>query len=158
MPLTGLTSRVPIIRDLVWSKLTGNHSFRVFIYQDKRRNLCLSMLCIIIWVPDTASDSQREVVCDAAEQLQDRGKLLAKSVFVRDDSATVAKTLLNALASSSVSKGVFMPTAPLGFLLSRAHAAATQEHVTEVLATSSALQLRSRSGGQGTIKRRGSVS
>jgi hypothetical protein len=118
----------------------------------------LSTLRIITSIPDTASDSQREVVCDAAEQLQDRGKLLSKSVFVRDDSATIAKTLFNSLASSTVSKGVFMPTAPLAFLLSRAHAAATQEHGTESFATSSAMQLRSRSGGQGVAKRRGSVS
>ena len=119
---------------------------------------CLSTLHIITSVHDTASDSQREVVCDAAEQLQDRGKLLSKSVSVRDDSATVVKTLFNSLAHTTVSKGVFMPTAPLAFLLSRAHAAATHEHGTESFATSSAMQLRSRSGGQGVAKRRGSVS
>lgn len=104
------------------------------------------------------ADTQRQLVCDAAEQLQDRGKLLGKSVAVRDDSATIAKMVFNSIASQAVAKTPFMSTPPLPYLIKRAHAAATQEHLTESIALSSAVQLRSRSGGQGLVKRRGSVS
>ena len=103
------------------------------------------------------TDGQRELVCDVAEQLQDRGKLLAMAVAVKDDSATVAKKLFNSIANTAVAKNSFMTTPPLGYLIKRAHVAATQEHLVESISTSSSAQLRARSGGQGVVKRRGSV-
>jgi hypothetical protein len=105
----------------------------------------------------TVSDSQREVVCDAAEQLQDRSKLLSNSVSVKDESATLAKKAFNSF-SQSAQKRPFMNTPPLAYLLSRAHAAATQDQLSESVANASNVQLRSRSGGQGVSKRRASVS
>lgn len=97
------------------------------------------------------------MVCDAAEQLQDKGKLLSKSIVVKDESATLGKKMFNALADRAVSKAPFMHTPPLVFLMSRAHTAATQEQSENFSLSSATVQLRSRSGGQGVSKRRGSV-
>ena len=117
----------------------------MFLSADDDTRLCLS-------------DTQREVVCDAAEQLQDKSKLLSKSVTVKDESSTLGKKMFNALADRAVSKEPFMYTPPLVFLMSRAHAAATQEQSENFsLSSSATVQLRSRSGGQGVSKRRGSV-
>ncbi len=96
-------------------------------------------------------------MCDAAEQLQDKGKLLGLAVAVKDDSATIAKKVFSSIADTAVAKSCFMPTPPLAYLIKRAHAAAIQEHLTEAVSASSVAQLRSRSGGQGMVKRRGSV-
>ena len=96
-------------------------------------------------------------MCDAAEQLQDKGKLLSKSIDVRDESATLGKKMFNALADRAVSKVAFMSTPPLAYLMRRAHAAACQDSVESLASSSTNLQQRLRSGGQGTAKRRGSV-
>jgi hypothetical protein len=167
MPLTGLTSRAPYIRELVWSKLTGTRPIcERSLMSDESARMWHSSCAFITFIPireylsatyTIAAVGQREVVCDAAEQLQDRGKLLGMTVAVKDDSATIAKKVFNSIANTAVAKSSFMHTPPLGHLIKRAHAAATQEHLTEIVSTSSAAQLRSRSGGQGVVKRRGSV-
>jgi hypothetical protein len=102
-------------------------------------------------------DSERTTVCDAAEQLQDKGKVLSYSILLKDEFENMGKRMFNALADRAVSKGSFMKTAPLAFLISRAHAAATATHAETSLSSSLPVQLRARSGGEGVSKRRGSV-
>jgi hypothetical protein len=102
------------------------------------------------------SENERATVCDAAEQLQDKGKLTSHSILLKDEFENLGKRMFNALVDKAVSKGSFMKTAPLAYLMSRAHAAATQE-VLETSGSSASVQLRARSGGQGVSKRRGSV-
>jgi len=134
--------------------------------------------------PDTsAADSQRQTVCEVAEQLQDRTKILDKAVVVQEEASSIAKRVFTSLSRSSVDGG-FMFTPPLAYLVGRAYAAATQvcrvtrdarastarththlSHVAQeqrgesftAAAGGGGGQLRARTGGQGVAKRRGSV-
>lgn len=103
------------------------------------------------------SENERATVCDAAEQLQDKGKLTSHSILLKDEFENLGKRMFNALVDKAVSKGSFMKTAPLAYLMSRAHAAATEEVLETLSGSSAAVQLRARSGGQGVSKPSGSV-